>query len=341
MIKRPDLFTDDERRRRKNSVNFLAETPSGKNTQLEASAFAVVKPLPNNGALLRTVYPGAISEVNLWKDIINFDVAHILAQGACTAEVAPEDCDWDEPVMPYISSEHILEIYPAFTFAQSNMPVSRVYVSDINWEDGDVKPCSEGYRDGICIDGEVIMIQPGADEFLPADDIAYRLALLVGDRSLKDTPLHVTIVWVAPGLLPDPDNDPIHLYILPYPYSPVILAQADRVDAVELAYFIVSSVLKENGCHHYRPNICPTPAGDDHPWTVQGLRYEYIEEGSLLAFNKHHAEGNEESDRLIPLLRIGPIDERDFGNTHISAYNYKRLFAPIANRIRIWKEDKP
>ena len=98
-----------------------------------------------------------------------------------------------------------------------------------------------------------MMQLPGSVE-TQAGDVAHRLAQLVADNpGGYPTPIHATIAFVAPGLLPDPDNQPMHLYINHYPLSPVILAQIDRVRPADLAQLLVNSVLAENGCHHYRP----------------------------------------------------------------------------------------
>ncbi len=348
VIKRPDLFTEDDRRKAKNSVNLTGNAPTGSEA---APAFAVIKPLANNGAPVRSAFPGAVSEVNLWPNanLEKFKINTVGAQGVCPAGEVSDTCNWNQELQLESILDQINSLFdPAVRFVSENLPVVRVSSST----DFSALPCSDGFEEGVCMENGQYKIQPqGPLEERPAN-VARRLAQMVVD---SDKLAHLTVAFVAPGLLPDPDNEPVHMYVFDYPMSPVILAQAGRANAFELGTFIVASVLgNSNGCHHFAATEdCERPSAEgfrestreDHPWTVQGYRLsniqdeweDYLEVVGPIA-NKHHAEGNEESEQLIPLLRSG---ERNMTNSFISAYNYKRLFAPIANRTRLYNEDHP
>ncbi|HSH12229.1 MAG TPA: hypothetical protein VLA15_00715, partial [Desulfurivibrionaceae bacterium] len=49
--------------------------------------------------------------------------------------------------------------------------------------------------------------------------------------------------------------------------------------------------------------------------------------------NKHHVEGNAESDQLIPLLKSVPYDQYNRTDFHISAYNYAKLYEALQRRF--------
>lgn len=357
-IKRSDLYTSEDKRHARNTVNFRSSDYAAINNYL-----AVVQPLSSGGVPLDPVTPSSPVQISAFEDNLSFNVHYGLLEGICASGITQEQCGWGEPwnwerdnsndsndvlrAAALGASEityQVLDISQDFETLltsqdyQSGLPIYRFDIA---------QACPGGYQEGVCYDGDQVIGEAAESMRVSLDALAVQVtnSYLQGPQFNKANDM--LVVFVRPGLLPDPANQPVQLYPGVFPTPPVIFVQADQIDwhnARALGRSMVLALLGDKACEFRPDDTCThTPVqgfklrASEH-WTGNWMDFEF--------FNKHYAEGNEQSSQLIPFLKSVPYerynDEYDYrSNFHISAYNYAKIYEAMKRRYNYANGDSP
>ena len=319
-LKRPDLYTSEEKRLGGHTINFVSQRPS------ESHNFsAVIQPLSQDGRPLDPVFPGVPLQVSPVQHELELAVHYFYIEGACAPGVLQDQCGWAGPRNYSIDVADALKSRTV-EFAWNEIPIREIdFRGGTTQHFSTTQDCPGGFQQGVCYDGtEVLGEAAGSMRTSPAD-----LAAQVSARYLEgpdyEKRFAVLVAVVPAGFLPDPDNRPLWLFNHTFPAPAVILVQEDRINEVALTRALVRALLGDEACLFAAGQTCSQTPVQGYAWTG----------------NKHHVEGNAESDQLIPLLKSVPYDQYNRADFHISAYNYAKLYEALQRRFDFANGNSP
>lgn len=316
-IKRPDRYTAAERQRMDHTAQFFVRGRGPDSVEVSAA----VEMKDERGRVLEPVVSSPTTRHTMRKPSgLSSLIYEVIVEGTCARGLTDAECGWGGESDESLAASITRAGFELSSTARRLLPIEGFasrFEDDIRRVET-TRPCPGGFRDGFCqfdrgagTPVDAMLIDPVS--------LANQIMQEFLDGSDYDARVNMVLAWVPPGFLPDPDNQPAALFAYPFPDPSVLFVQYDRFNPVALTAYIAWSLLDDEACLFDGSSFC-----DDTP--VQGLG------GVNRNVNKHHVEGNGESDRLIPLMQQMPWDEYNERDFHISAYNWGKLYEALKRR---------
>lgn len=304
-IKRPDLYSASE-------LTSMAHTPrfSVGTTHGDIEVEAAIQMKDENGQLLLPEFRSPPERYSVRKpEGQNLVIYTMKMEGVCAAGLTRQQCRWGGPWNEDWITQADIAHKRISGVAEKQLPVDYVDVRSGAVQRFEIeRPCPEGVSDADCRATRLqALAEQVARRFLDGPDYDPRVAII--------------LAFAPHGLIPNAGSRAAVLFENAFPAPDVIFTQVDLVNLVGLTHYFVRALLGNDACM-----FSPTSFCDSTP--VQGMRRGQY--GGW--YNKHHVEGNEESNNLDPLMSFAAYNHYNEKDFHISAYNWGKLYEAIKQR---------
>jgi hypothetical protein len=339
-IRRPDQFDADDRKHARNSVNLFGWRPTAQRGNAELRA--VIEAIDETGATVQT-FESAVQRLPYWHDspVLSFDY-HILKVNGCAGPLLEPCEDWRETV-PAAARAHAHALAASgAVFTTQNFPV--VETRGRPMEDLHISEPLQVRDVGLCERDPSLRrfycYNPGVPELEHAvhQHVARQFYAAAGGSTAD-----IIVGIVPPGFA-------THWLGMQYDAPDINLRRLVRtvrerlglgndVDLprryvlAELNSLNAAGVAHEFG-HFFEFDHCPENPDDlganDEECRAPRIVGFRVSPSGARGFNKFDAEGNQEADKLVPLMHYG---QHPVAETFIAASNYGDLFDRLA-RVR-------
>jgi len=310
-IKRPDKYTSMQKRNASNSINFFGWLP-GKITS-PIKVFAEITQLDQAGQPVDPVKEGEPVSVETWPhedDTGDLKIQPFLIgyEGSCTS-LSVGGCDWSTEVNEYWTNLAYRKVADAMEFATQNFPVSGVttIIDGANTVFIQVTPPGPL---GVCAsDSDYYCYQPSPGNEIPNYELVSQLIFASNASPEAD----ILLAIVPPGFF---TGNVIGLQSEDTSGRLLTFAQIDEANAATITHEIG---------HFLELNHCP-PGTDDAPCYLTPVQAIRMQKSGASGFNKHHIDGNQQTQGLHPLMNP---TEWPVNAQFITVSQYQKLFSSL------------